>query len=320
MPIPRLLAEAAVMEGAKVKIVKLPTIFWVEKGRKRWLFYGAFTPLNRLAAGKVADNKKLTKSAWKQEKLPVAQDVVLNKRNFNERFKAVKWHFPVVLKPMAGTIKGRDVVTNIRTEKGLKTVAKRMFRKGHADILVEEYYDKLVDYRVVVLKNEVIAVAERTPPLVLGDGKKTIFELIGEKNEQRSGAKEIGLGEIKIDDELKNNLANQGLKPDAVLAKNRKVRLKNVCNLGGGGEVADATDEICAHNKNLAIRAARALDLDFVGLDLLCKDIAKPLRKGGGILLEANERPDIALHHFPQKGKPRPVAREVLRALLKEKR
>ena len=71
--------------------------------------------------------------------------------------------------------------------------------------------------------------------------------------------------------------------------------------------------------KKLAIKAAEALDLKLAGVDFLCKDISKPLKKRQGILLEVNEHPDISLHIFPQKGKPRMVADQIIKEVLKLK-
>ncbi|MBU0731417.1 hypothetical protein KKC88_00885 [Patescibacteria group bacterium] len=318
-PLSTLLAKTAIKQGAKIKVISLPAVFWVIKGTKKWLFFGVYTPLNKLPGGKIADNKKLTKKIWQEAKIPIAQDLVVTPDNYKKLLSKTDINFPVVAKPMAGTLKGIGVVTNIRTKKTLGKIVKKLFIKGHHRVLVEEFYSGLNDYRVLVLKGKIIAVARRIPPFVVGDGKGSIKKLLEEKNAERKKSKEIKLGLIKVDEEMKMNLKNQKLSLKSVPKVGETICVKNVCNLGAGGEVEDVTSKICKYNKDLAIKAAEVMDLELAGLDFLCDDIAKPLKKGKGILLEVNEHPDIALHHFPQIGRPKLVADQIIKEILKQK-
>ncbi|MFH1537264.1 MAG: hypothetical protein ABID45_04705 [Patescibacteria group bacterium] len=316
-PLSMMLVDAAKRQGAKIKVVSPPATFWTIKGKKKWLFCGVYTPLNKLPGGKIADNKKWTKRVWLASGLPVAKDFIVTEKNYIERIRDNKISFPLVVKPMADSLKGYGVVTNIRSKKDLEKICQKLFKKNHPRLIIEEFYQNLIDYRVLVLNGKVIATSKRIPPYVVGDGKSTIKKLISEKNKIRKEFKEAELGAIKMDDEFRISLKNQKMTLNTVPKKNKYVKLKNVCNQGSGGEVEDATNDICKFNRKLAIKAAEALDLKLAGVDFLCKDISKPLKKRKGILLEVNEHPDLSLHIFPQKGKPRMVADQIIKEVLK---
>ena len=54
--------------------------------------------------------------------------------------------------------------------------------------------------------------------------------------------------------------------------------------------------------------------MNLLGIDIITDNISKPLTKNSG-LIEVNSCPGVRMHHFPHEGKPRNVAREILKAL-----
>ena len=79
--------------------------------------------------------------------------------------------------------------------------------KKYKDIIIEKYYEG-DDYRVCVINNKVVAVSKRIPPYIIGDGIKSINQLINDLNsdERRGEDHEKPLTKIKIDDEVIRNL------------------------------------------------------------------------------------------------------------------
>ena len=59
---------------------------------------------------------------------------------------------------------------------------------------------------------------------------------------------------------------------------------------------------ICKENADLALRAAKVLNLQLVGLDFLCEDLEIPIEKSRGCIIEANHCPDITAHEDPPEG------------------
>ena len=109
--------------------------------------------------------------------------------------------YPVVLKPEFGS-KGRDVILKIKTDKELVDSYQKLTKK-YKDIIIEKYYEG-DDYRVCVINNKVVAVSKRIPPYIIGDGIKSINQLINDLNsdERRGEDHEKPLTKIKIDDEV----------------------------------------------------------------------------------------------------------------------
>lgn len=79
-------------------------------------------------------------------------------------------------------------------------------------------------------------------------------------------------------------------------------------NMAPGGEIAvDRTGEAHSEILDLAIKAAALFEMDVVGIDLIAKDIAKPVAESEPILLELNPSPDFLAHLYPGKGQPQAV-------------
>lgn len=317
-PLNRLLATASYELGYKVQVYDGINMFRVTHKGKSYDIPNITTPINTYSASAVADNKFATNTILHHAGISVPKSIKVTKKNFQiGDYDLNKLKFPVVVKPLAGTLKGAGVVTNIATKKEVVAYLKKGFRK-YKSMLVEEFYGGLKDFRVLVVDDKVVGVLDRIPAYVTADGKSTINQLINDKNTGRRKSKEIKLGEIKVDSELLNTLKRQRLTLKSKPKKGKYIQLKNVCNLGAGGEVHDMTDKICAENKRLAVRTAKALGLRLAGIDFLCKNIARPLEKTGGIIIELNQHPDITMHHYPQKGSPRDVSREIMKATFKK--
>ena len=54
--------------------------------------------------------------------------------------------------------------------------------------------------------------------------------------------------------------------------------------------------KICKENARLLCRAAKTLDLNIVGFDVICDDILIPIEKSNGVIIEANHNPSIRIH------------------------
>jgi cyanophycin synthetase len=169
-------------------------------------------------------------------------------------------------------------------------------------------------YRVLVVGEKVVAVAEKIPAHVIGDGIHTIEELveIENKNPLRGKGHEKPLTKLTIDTISKLTLKKQGFDLQDVPKKGKKVFLRESANLSTGGIAIDKTDEIHPNNIEIAVRAAKAIGLDIAGIDITMEDIKKPLTEKNGAIIEINASPGIRMHHYPSKGKPRNVAKAIV--------
>lgn len=219
--------------------------------------------------------------------------------------------FPWVIKPTDGN-HGRGITANIRSREQVLKAANQAWKISDK-ILVEEYVEGL-DYRFLVINYKLVAVAKRTPASVTGNGKSTIRELIAAANDHpdRGTGHEKILTKIKIDYHTKSLLKEAGLSLDDVLPYGKELLLKKTANLSTGGTSTDVTDDVHPYNVFLSERIARLFKLDVCGIDIMAKDVSKPIQKGNGAVIEVNAGPGFRMHTHPSKGKARDVAKPLL--------
>ncbi|MCM8709704.1 cyanophycin synthetase [Clostridium sp. SYSU_GA19001] len=262
----------------------------------------------------VSCDKLLTKEILINQCIPVAAGgKVIN--SLDLFLKAKNIGYPVVIKPRYGN-QGKGVFVNIKDEKQALE-AYNILSKNFEDIIIEKYIIGR-DYRVCVVDGEVIAVAERIPPYVVGDGISTVRSLINKlnKDDRRGKGHEKPLTKVKLDEALSAYIAKNGYNLNSVLPKGVKLILRENANLSTGGIAIDCTDEICVENIDICKRAAKAIGLNVCGIDICCSDISVPLTKDGAII-EVNAAPGIRMHHYPFKGESRNVAAAIVDMMFK---
>jgi len=98
-----------------------------------------------------------------------------------------------------------------------------------------------------------------------------------------------------MDEETRRCLSIQGRALDEVLPLGETLRVRETANLHTGGTLHDVTGELSPALVAVAEKAARALKIPVVGLDLMVPDPAGDAY----CFIEANERPGLA-NHEPQ--------------------
>ena len=220
-----------------------------------------------------------------------------------------------MIKPLDGN-HGRGVTTGLMTDAEVEAAFAEAARHGRR-VMVEEQLPGR-DHRVLVVDGQVVAVAERAPPTVVGDGVGTVAELVAGVNAdpRRGEGHEAVLTRIRLDGApALDILARQGLSPDAVPESGRTVVLRSAANLSAGGVAIDRTAEIHPDNAAIARRAALAIGLDVAGIDLLAPDIGRSVRETGGGVVEVNAAPGLRMHLAPSEGQARDVAQPIIASL-----
>ncbi len=159
-----------------------------------------------------------------------------------------------------------------------------------------------------------VAAARREPPQVIGDGVRTVRELVDEVNAdpRRGDGHATSLTKMRIDDIALARLAVQNHAPDTVPALGERVVLRNNANLSTGGSATDVTDDVHPELAARAIEAARTIGLDIAGVDIVCKTVLKPLEEQGGGIVEVNAAPGLRMHLAPSFGKGRAVGEAIM--------
>ncbi|AIS53582.1 cyanophycin synthetase CphA [Thermoanaerobacter kivui] len=300
----------AIKAGIPVTRVGNGSILRLGYGKYQKMIEGTISQNTSCIAVDIASDKILTKQILKDHGFPVPEgDVAYNEEEAIAIAEEIG--YPVAIKPYDGN-QGKGVHLNI-TIKEEVTIAYRNAR-NYSDLVIVEKNIKGRHYRVLVVGEKVVAVAERFPAHVIGDGIHTIQELveIENKNPLRGKGHEKPLTKITIDAISKMTLKRQGFELEDIPKKGQKVFLRESANLSTGGIAIDRTEDIHPYNIEIAIRAAKAIGLDIAGIDITMEDIRKPLTKENGAIIEINASPGIRMHHYPSKGKPRNVAAAII--------
>jgi cyanophycin synthetase len=219
--------------------------------------------------------------------------------------------YPVILKPLAAN-HGRGISGRLNDAEALRSAWERCASYG-SRIVVEQFAEGR-DHRVLVVNGKVVAAAERVPARIIGDGRRTIAELIEVAN--RDPRRGVGhtkmLTRIPIDGRTVDHLAFGGRTMDAVPADGEMVTLAATANLSTGGTSIDRTEEMHPDNVTACEMAAGVIGLDIAGIDILTPDISVPFRENRSVIIEVNAGPGIRMHTHPAEGEPRNVAAPIV--------
>lgn len=219
--------------------------------------------------------------------------------------------FPIAVKPLdANHGKGITVGLNSMEE----VVKAFSVAKQYSRFVILEKSLVGKDFRALVINNKLVAVAERTPAHVVGNGIDTIARLIDVVNDDpgRGYGHEKIMTRIDIDGQTERLLAEKGYTLETVLAEGEVIFLKPTANLSTGGTAIDRTDEVHPYNLFLFERIARIIGLDIAGIDVVAPDVSTPLNENGGGIIEVNAAPGFRMHLAPSIGIPRNVAEPVV--------
>ncbi len=266
-----------------------------------------------ILAVELACDKEGTKTILDNAGVPVPQGTVIHYLDELEQAIADIGGYPIVIKPLDGN-HGRGITININDWSEAEAAYDLASHASKTrSVIVERYYPGN-DHRVLVVNGKVVAVAERVPAHVVGDGKSTIEELIEITNQdpKRGDGHDNVLTKITIDRTSQAVLEKQGYQLDSVLPAQQVAYLRATANLSTGGVAIDRTDEIHPENIWIAERTAKIIGLDIAGIDIVTSDISQPLKVTEGVIVEVNAAPGFRMHAAPSQGLPRNVGASVL--------
>jgi cyanophycin synthetase len=262
----------------------------------------------------IASNKQLTKALLKEAGVPVPEGGIATSVEQAQRIRR-NLKGAVAIKPFDGN-HGKGVTALCTTPEEVAQAFERASARSRR-VIVERHVAGQ-DYRILVAGREVVAAALRRPPAVIGNGHGTIRELVTEENSHPSRGKGHGniLTRIALDEVAASEVRKQGYAGlDSVPAPGVRVVLRSTANLSAGGTAEDVTDLLPQETRDICVRAVRKVGLDVGGIDLVCEDIARPLREQGAAIIEVNAAPGIRMHQHPSAGTPRDAGGAILASL-----
>jgi len=304
------IVNAAIARGIPFRRLTEGSLVQLGWGSKQRRIQAAEIDATSAIAESIAQDKELTKKLLHAAGVPVPLGRPVTSAE-DAWAAAQEIGLPVVVKPRDGN-QGKGISVNIATQEGVMT-AFNTAKSFRDDVLVERYLPGS-DFRLLVVGNKLVAAARRDPPLVIGNGKNTVRELVELVNAdpRRGEGHATSLTKIRLDDIAKNRLKEQGLDENSKPAKGTRVILRNNANLSTGGTATDVTDDVHQEVAARAIAAAQMVGLDICGVDVVCESVLLPMEEQSGGVVEVNAAPGLRMHLSPSFGKGRDVGEAVI--------
>lgn len=253
--------------------------------------------------------KRVAAEMLEAEGLPVPRTVAFSMRDVTEQeirnyIDAIG--FPLVVKPNMGSV-GRGVFVDLQNWDEVQSSLRFLENTGTDEVIMQSHHFG-DDIRVLVVGNRVVGAVRRIPANVVGDGAKSVSQLIKEKNYARRRNPFLSKGLIRVDHEVERCLVEQQVTAESVPSEGRHVYLRKVANASAGGDVIDITDDLPSAIKSAAVDAVGVMpNIVISGVDVI-HDAAS----GKFVIIEMNRRPHIALNMYPTVGLGRDVPKAIV--------
>lgn len=310
----------AIQKGLKVEVLDEhdQMVALSYKSHREIIEKGNMTSKDSMVAYAVMENKVVTKKLLNRVHLNTPQG-----QEFSD-LETAQAAFPlfettsIVVKPKSTNYGlGISIFKQPATQEQFYKALEIAFQEDK-EVLVERFVSG-TEYRFFVLDGKTRAVLRRDAAHVIGDGVSTISQLVAQKNDNplRGHNYRFPLEKIQITATEKLMLDVQGYTEQSIPEKDVKVNLRENSNVSTGGDSIDVTDEMPEIYKNIAEKAAEALQVKITGVDILIEDLNDSLGEKYSII-EANFNPAMLFHLYPLKGKGRRVTMDVLQFLFPE--
>ncbi|MDN5752460.1 MAG: cyanophycin synthetase [Nitrosospira sp.] len=305
-------STACIVEAATTR--NIPSIRLLAKGNLVQLGYGARsqriwtaeTDRTPAIAESISRDKDLTKALLRSCGVPVPEGRIVN--SGEDAWDAAQdIGLPVVIKPCDGN-HGRGVFIELTTREEIEPAYHAALAQG-SGVLVERYVPG-TEHRLLVVGGRLVAANRGDSVSVIGDGKSTISELIAHQinsDPRRGSTEDHPLNLIGIDGVTIMEIARQGFTVNSIPSAGLEVLIQR-----NGNHAFDVTDEVHSSIAAAASLAARIVGLDIAGIDLVARDISRPLTEQGAAIVEVNAGPGLLMHIKPAVGTPRPVGKAIV--------
>ncbi len=219
--------------------------------------------LNSAVSYKIAGDKFATYEVLKSNNVPTIE----HKMIFNPKTRSIyyenkfiqeakkllsKNNNKVVIKAN-DSFEGRDVYF-CKSEEEIEYTIKKLFEEKNPTLSACPYMEIDFEYRAIYLCGELLYIYKKRKPYVIGDGKKTLQELIDKKN---------------IDNNIQIDVSKE-LDLKYVPKDKEEVIVSWKHNLSNGAEpiVIDEKDKFIEKVKKVALDAGNALNIEFASIDV----------------------------------------------------
>ncbi|MBD3921451.1 bifunctional glutamate--cysteine ligase GshA/glutathione synthetase GshB [Paenibacillus sp. PR3] len=318
----QLLLKAAVKRGVKFEILdRQDNFILLQQGdHKEYIKQATKTSLDSYSTILIMENKIVTKKVLERNGIRVPKGRVYHDLDIALADYPLHRGKPIVIKPKSTNFGlGITIFAGDYTLEDYHKAFEMAFE--HDQTILLEQFVTGKEYRFLVMGDEVVGVLHRVPANVVGDGIRTIEQLVIDKNKDplRGIGYKTPLERIQLGDVEKMFLKNQSRTIADVPMAGEIVYLRENSNISTGGDSIDFTDEIPESYKQIAIQSAKAAEATFCGVDMMIDDISEEASNRNYCIIEINFNPAIHIHCYPYQGINRKADDKILDLLFQEK-
>jgi len=289
-PYAALIAKEAMRRGIQVDVLDAGEGYLnLTHGGRNLVTRESLSELTTAVAMSRCEDKRVTSRMLAAAGLRVPRQIAATTEDENLAFlEEVK---RLVVKPAKGE-QGQGISVDVREPGELRDAVARARQEG-GPILLEEFVEGQ-DLRVVVIGHNAVAAAVREPAQIIGDGRKSVRQLI-EKQSRRRAAATGGESRIPLDPETLRCVEAAGFGLEDIPPEGLHLRVRKTANLHTGGTIHDVTETVHPALLAAAEETTRVLDIPVAGVDLMVPNLEEDTHW----IIEVNERPGLA-NHEPQ--------------------
>lgn len=314
----QLLLREAVKRGVSFEILDRKENFvrFQKDGNIQYVKQATKTSLDNYASILAMENKLVTKKILEEHEIRVPKGLEYTSAITAKADFLICQGKPVVIKPNQTNFgHGITILKENVNELTFQRAVDIAFEHD-STILIEEFISGK-EFRFFVIGDEVVGILHRVPANVTGDGTKTIRELVELKNQDplRGKGYRTPLEKIQLGEAEAMFLKQQNKDFSTIPSSEEVVYLRENSNISTGGDSIDFTDDIPDSYKQIAVRAAKALNVVITGLDMIIPDVSAEATADNYAIIELNFNPAIHIHCHPFKGKNRKLNEKLMDVL-----
>ena len=244
----------------KITLLSRDWVMMLEKDNKTKFITGYKFGLNNHAIGEILDDKYALYDVLNKNNIPVVNHNILYKETNTNDYAIghnshdnVKHFFKdnkeIVIKSNTGTC-GNEVY-KITNEEEIDEILDKLLSK-HVSISYCPYYEIKNEYRIIILDNNIKIIYKKIKPIVTGNGKESIKELLTKFNNPYF--------ENKLEDEKYNR----------ILELNEIYEYSWKFNLSNGAIISfNINDNIIEKLREIANQVLKKIDIKFASIDIV---------------------------------------------------
>jgi cyanophycin synthetase len=303
----KIILQEAKKLGLKAEIIYPERqLIELSKGSKKILILRNFRiNLSRFDNKEYSLFKDLSYFFWQKNNIPIPKTITVF--SFREAKRGIKKiPLPLVIKD-AQASRSKNLWANLSNLKKTFSILKNLFSSPFIKAVIIQEFVQGKEFRILVLKNRILGIAQLIPPVLIGNNRLTIKRLIKELERKIKC-------QIVIDQEMKDLIKKQGFSFNSILPANQKLFLREYSKVKEGGQIKNlSSDSLHPEIKKMCLKAVKVVGLELAGLDIIAENLSKSPKEQKIKFIEINGRPDVYIHHYPNEGQPVNVTREILK-------